>query len=107
MAGAFRWLTVADIMADLKVSRETVYGWLRSGELPSKRYGRQYRVRSDDYAAWCDSRPDGEMVTEAPREEQPKVRRSPQRPPGEPVKRLVDLGAMLARRQAAVAEGSR
>lgn len=41
-------LTVREVMDILKVSRETLYKWLRKGELPSCRVGRSYRVQNTD-----------------------------------------------------------
>jgi len=45
-------LTIKEVMAILKVSRETLYTWLRKGELPSCRIGRAYRVSSKDLEAF-------------------------------------------------------
>ena len=104
MAESRRWLTVREIVADLGVSDETVYGWLRSGELRSKRFGQQYRVRADWYAAWCESRPDGETAQEPERRELPAARTA-KRAAGQPIKRLVDIGALRAERQAALGGG--
>ena len=41
-------LTVEEVVAILKVNRETVYRWLRSGELPSCKIGHCYRVKTKD-----------------------------------------------------------
>lgn len=45
-------LTVLEVMEILKVSRETLYKWLRKGDLPSCRVGRAYRVSSKDLTAF-------------------------------------------------------
>ena len=39
-------LTVKEVVAILKVNRETVYRWLRNGELPSSKIGHCYRVKT-------------------------------------------------------------
>lgn len=90
------WLSVADVVADLGVSDETVYGWLRSGELKSKRYGRLYRIRSDWYAAWCEDRPDGERAPERP----VRVAPAPTTKPAT-LKRLIDIAEKRRLREAA------
>lgn len=51
--GAF--LTVYDVMELLKVSRPVVDRMLKTGKLPAARFGgRQYRIRTDDFAKWWD-----------------------------------------------------
>jgi excisionase family DNA binding protein len=42
------YLTVKDIANRLQVSEQTVWRWIRSGELPSIKLGGQYRVSPDD-----------------------------------------------------------
>lgn len=90
------WLSVADVVADLGVSDETVYGWLRSGELKSKRYGRLYRIRSDWYAAWCEGRPDGERAPEQPVRAAPAASARPAK-----VERLINIAENRRLREAA------
>ena len=46
-AGA-RFLTAAEVASLLRVSTMTVYRLLKSGDLPSVRVGKSYRVREDD-----------------------------------------------------------
>ena len=46
-AGA-RFVTVAEVAAQLRVSNMTVYRLVQSGELPAVRVGRSYRLREDD-----------------------------------------------------------
>ena len=41
-------LTVNEVVAILKVNRETVYKWLRSDKLPSCKIGHSYRVKTKD-----------------------------------------------------------
>lgn len=38
------WLTPAEIATDLRVSKMTIYRLLSTGELPSVRIGRSFRV---------------------------------------------------------------
>ena len=48
------YITVSEIAHELRVARMTVYRLLRSGEIPSVRIGRSFRVRRDvfeDYLA--------------------------------------------------------
>jgi excisionase family DNA binding protein len=41
-------LTVEEVAAFLKVCTRTVRRWIKSGELPVARLGRQYRIRRRD-----------------------------------------------------------
>ena len=44
------FLTVAEVAAALRVSRMTVYGWIRDGRLPASRLaGTTLRVRASDF----------------------------------------------------------
>lgn len=45
-------LTVAEIAAELRVSKMTVYRLVNERELPSVRVGRSVRVRRSDLAAY-------------------------------------------------------
>ncbi len=53
MAGE-RWLTVAEIVAQLQVHEQTVRRWLREGRLPGRNFGGRtgYRVRERDLEAF-------------------------------------------------------
>lgn len=42
------YLTVAETAQRLRVATQTVYRWLRAGQLPATRYGRQWRVLLPD-----------------------------------------------------------
>ena len=44
-----QWLTVEYIARDLQVSETTVRGWIRDKKLRGAKFGRDYRVRRDDY----------------------------------------------------------
>ena len=43
-----RYVTVAEVAAQLRVSNMTVYRLIQSGELPATRVGRSYRLREED-----------------------------------------------------------
>lgn len=43
-----RFLTPEEVAGLLRVSRRTVYNWLRSGQLPALRIGKVWRVRRED-----------------------------------------------------------
>lgn len=42
------YLTPEEAATVLLVTRRTVYEWLRSGELPSLRFGKMWRIRRED-----------------------------------------------------------
>ena len=43
-----RFLTVAEVAAQLRVSNMTVYRLIKAGELGALRVGKSYRLRADD-----------------------------------------------------------
>ncbi len=43
-----RFVTVAEVADQLRVSNMTVYRLVQSGQLPATRVGRSYRIREDD-----------------------------------------------------------
>ena len=43
-----RFLTVAEVAAQLRVSNMTVYRLIKAGELGALRVGKSYRIREDD-----------------------------------------------------------
>jgi len=47
-ASLLRFLTPEEVAGLLRVSRRTVYNWLRSGQLPALRIGKVWRVRRED-----------------------------------------------------------
>ena len=55
-----RFLTVAEVAAQLRVSNMTVYRLINSGELPAVRVGKSYRLREDDVDKYL-----GDRYTEA------------------------------------------
>ncbi|MCG8406562.1 MAG: helix-turn-helix domain-containing protein [Phycisphaerales bacterium] len=46
------FMTLAEAAEMLRLSSNTVYKLCRSGELPSKQIGRQWRIRAADLEAW-------------------------------------------------------
>ncbi|MFL6117618.1 MAG: helix-turn-helix domain-containing protein [Catenulispora sp.] len=47
------WLTVDDVVEQLRVSRWTVYRYINSRELPSFKKGRSRRIHRDQLAAFA------------------------------------------------------
>jgi excisionase family DNA binding protein len=43
-----RFVTVAEVATQLRVSNMTVYRLVQAGHLPAVRVGRSYRIREDD-----------------------------------------------------------
>ncbi len=43
-----RFLTPEEVADLLRVSRRTVYNWLRAGQLPAIRIGKVWRIRRED-----------------------------------------------------------
>lgn len=48
-------LTPEEVAAEVRVTRRTVYEWLRNGKLPGLRAGRWWRVRREDLEAFLRS----------------------------------------------------
>ncbi len=51
-----RYLTVAEVANDMRVSTMTVYRLIKAQELPAVRVGKSYRVRLTDLDTFLDSR---------------------------------------------------
>jgi excisionase family DNA binding protein len=51
-----RYLTVAEVAQDMRVSTMTVYRLIKSGELGAVRVGKSYRIRVADLDTFLDSR---------------------------------------------------
>jgi excisionase family DNA binding protein len=43
-----RYVTVAEVAGQLRVSNMTVYRLVQAGQLPAVRIGRSYRIREED-----------------------------------------------------------
>jgi excisionase family DNA binding protein len=50
------WLSVEEIAQTLKMDPETVRNWIRHKQLKAYRFGRDYRIRSEDFAAFVKAR---------------------------------------------------
>lgn len=51
-----RLLTVSEVAGLLRVSRMTVYRLIKTGELPSFRVGKSYRLREQDIHSYLNER---------------------------------------------------
>ena len=49
------WLSVADVCEYMDVSTFVVTTMLRSGELPAVKFGREWRVSTDDFEDWLNA----------------------------------------------------
>lgn len=52
MESASQWLTVEQVAAHLKVSKESVYRWLEAKKIPAHRLGRLWRFQQAEVDAW-------------------------------------------------------
>ncbi len=44
-----RFITVEKIARDLDVSEDAVRAWIRDKKLPAYRFGKEYRIKVEDY----------------------------------------------------------
>ena len=51
-----RFVTVAEVADQLRVSNMTVYRLVQSGDLPAVRIGRSYRIREEDVDKYLEAR---------------------------------------------------
>ena len=47
-----KWSSIEDIAEHLKVHRDTIRNWIRHGEIPVHKVGRQYRFRISEVDEW-------------------------------------------------------
>ena len=47
-----RWLSVDEIAEYLGISRDTIYTWLNTRDLPGHRVGRLWKFKRDEVDAW-------------------------------------------------------
>jgi excisionase family DNA binding protein len=59
-------LTIKEVSELLRVTKNTVYKFVRQGRIPSFRIGRDLRFRADEIARWMDEK--GTPVRRAPRQ---------------------------------------
>jgi excisionase family DNA binding protein len=50
------WLTLQDIADELKVHVETVREWIRNKQLVAYKFGRDYRVKREDFEQFVKER---------------------------------------------------
>src|SRR4051794_17220819 len=50
-----RWVTVDDVAAHLGVTRDSIYRWMNSKDLPAHRLGRAWRFRLSEIDEWVRS----------------------------------------------------
>ena len=41
------WMTIAEVQAFLRLGRSTLYDRIHSGEIPCRRFGRQFRIAKE------------------------------------------------------------
>lgn len=46
------WLTTDEVAAHLRMASSTVIRLIKAGEIPAKRFGRQWRILAKTVAAW-------------------------------------------------------
>jgi excisionase family DNA binding protein len=51
-----QWLKVEDIARELDLHVNTVRGWIRDGKLKATRFGRDYRIKREDYEKFIEER---------------------------------------------------
>ena len=51
-----QWLKVEDIARELDLYVNTVRGWIRDGKLKATRFGRDYRIKREDYEKFIEER---------------------------------------------------
>jgi len=44
-----KWLTVTDIAKELEFDEATVRYWIRTKKLPASKFGKEYRIKREDY----------------------------------------------------------
>jgi excisionase family DNA binding protein len=56
-----RWLTVAEIVNELRVHEQTVRRWIREGHLRAYNFGGKtgYRIKTEDFEAFLEDRAEG------------------------------------------------
>jgi excisionase family DNA binding protein len=51
-----QWLSVEEVAKILKMDEETVRRWIRAKQLKAFRFGRDYRIRRDDFDKFVQER---------------------------------------------------
>ena len=55
MGGEYMY-TVSEVADKLKLDVETIRIYIRAGELPAHKFGREYRIKETDYESFVDSK---------------------------------------------------
>lgn len=50
-----RWRSLAEIAAYLGVSKDSVYRWVETRDMPAHKIGRQWKFKVDEVDAWVHS----------------------------------------------------
>ena len=50
-----RWYSLKEICAYLGVSRDTIFKWIESKNMPAQKVGRQWKFKLDEVDAWVKS----------------------------------------------------
>lgn len=50
-----RWLSLEEISRHLGVSKDTIRAWIKKGNIPYHKVGRQYKFRRSEVDAWVES----------------------------------------------------
>jgi excisionase family DNA binding protein len=50
------WLSVEEVSQQLKMDVETIRKWIRRKQLKAYKFGRDYRIRRDDFAKFVQER---------------------------------------------------
>lgn len=51
-----QWLTVKEIAEHLKVSKESIYGWVKNGSIPAHKVGKFWRFKASEVDKWVVSK---------------------------------------------------
>jgi excisionase family DNA binding protein len=66
-----RWLSVDEIADYLGISKDTVYTWITSREMPAHRVGRLWKFKKDEVDAWVTSGDAAEPQPATPERREP------------------------------------
>ena len=56
MAQPDEWLSVEEVAKNLKMDEETIRRWIRRRQLKAYKFGRDYRIRREDFEAFIRER---------------------------------------------------
>jgi excisionase family DNA binding protein len=67
---ATEYLTSAEILPILRVSKQTLGRWARAGTIPAYRLGRQLRFPKEEFEAWLEAQRADRVTPEPPKSPQ-------------------------------------